>query len=206
MSCLRIGALFAFLYSCYAVSFTLFPENDCANLTASQLCQISSGKDKMLKPNHSSKNLLKNACHIKSEAIFDGSSKGTICECQYFIPQEWNVHLSPPIATLTIYTRTLYTSTPTSSEIECPQLSFKAYTTLAIGHTFEDKQNRLWKSQKRVPTLIKLPKNKTFQSTPRGSPLFIKSIHKKIWVVCRYIFNNFPITIQKEKSLAYPDL
>ncbi|HCI48758.1 MAG: hypothetical protein A2977_02030 [Alphaproteobacteria bacterium RIFCSPLOWO2_01_FULL_45_8] len=200
MGYLKIGSfLFTFLYSCHLLSFPPFSENECPTLTSSQLCQISSGKNPSLTPNHSSKNLLKNACHIQSETVFEGSPKGTVYECGYVMPQEWDPPLASSAAQLTIYTRTLHAEEPTQQEMGCPKLSFKTYNTLAAGHTFGDRRGNLWRSQKRS-ALPKLPKNKVIKHLPPNGPLFIEHTRKKTWVVCRYIFNNFPITIKKEKS------
>lgn len=200
MRYVKIGfVLFTFFYVCSLFSFPFFPEKECPTLTSSQLCQISSGKNKTLKPNHSSKNLLRHACHIESETVFEGASKGTICECRYAIPPQWNEGTASSSSLLTIYARILSTSSTNPTKTPCPKLSFRVYDTLVTGHTFEDKNHRLWRSQKR-PTLLTLPTTKAAQHTSIRGPLFIEPLQKKTWIVCRYIFNNFPITIQKEKS------
>lgn len=197
--------LFAFLYPVCLFSFPFFSEEMCPKLTASQMCRISSGSQKNLKPNHASKNLLRHTCHMtddsthpsnaSAEIIFEGTSKGAICECHYLIPKGWN----PPSGSslFIIYARTISLSADTQRAMTCPTLQLKHYKTLVTGHTFEDGKSLLWRAQRSILSKLALLPS---QSASRLSetPAFIAPIQKNIWAICRYTFNNFPITIQKQ--------
>jgi hypothetical protein len=129
-----------------------------------------------------------------AEMIFEGTSKGAVCECRYLLPKGWNHPTKPSFI---IYARLLLFPADTPEAVSCPTLQFKHYKTLAAGHTFEDVKGLLWRVQR--SSLSKLDSSPTRSpSSVSGTSAFITSTQKKIWAICRYTFNNFPITIQKE--------
>lgn len=202
---LKLGFFFfAFFYPVCLFSFSLFTENACPKLTAPQMCRISSGKNSHFRPNHASKNLLRHTCHMDHESaqsrsnplIFEGTLKGALCECHYSVPKEWQTSSFPLRSPFVIYARTVSPSIISQEEMICPRLSFQNYKTLVTGHTFEDTNGLLWRFQD--PTSFRPSVSNTPSSNLSSSfPSFIESIQKNIFVICRYAFNNLPITIQK---------